>query len=275
MPRPVPKLSRKSLSLLFVALFLVLATIVGLASRGVTVGGVIFGSARSALRGISSGVAGAVDAVVAYGRAVVFARSVHDDNQLLREQNQLLTARVHVLEGERDELLKRQQLVDVQQDLPVPTVLVQVTGRAAAAVSLDVFIDYGSSSGIRAGAGAFVVDINGHTYVFGKVLEAYPGSATVIPLLDSRCVISGINSRTGEDVLVRGTDGSTCNLSFISPLPQFKAGDIVVTSSSSTSFPPNIAVGIVEAVKGDNARLVLRPFAPVWATRWLYVTITP
>src|SRR5450756_3053416 len=99
--------------------------------------------------------------------------------------------------------------------------------------SMDVFIDHGTALGVADGAGVFVADSTGQVYVYGKVRCAFKSNATVIPLLDSRCVISGINRRTGEDVLVKGTNGEYCDLSYVSPLPQFQSGDIVVTSSLS------------------------------------------
>jgi len=138
---------------------------------------------------------------------------------------------------------------------------------------MDVFIDHGTALGVAEGAGVFVADSTGQAYVYGKVRSAFKTNATVIPLLDSRCVIAGINRRTGEDVLIKGTDGEYCELSYVSPLPQFQSGDIVVTSSSSAIFPPNIPIGRVDALtSGTATRLVLRPFAAVWATRYLLVT---
>jgi len=96
--------------------------------------------------------------------------------------------------------------------------------------------------------------------VFGKVHSASRSTAVVLSLLDSRCVISGINRRTGEDVLVKGADEAYCRLSYISPLPQFQAGDIVLTSSSSSLFPPNTPIGVVaQLTTSDSTQLVLRP----------------
>lgn len=273
MPGPVRKPTRRSISLLFIALFLALATIIGLASYGVTLGNLAFSGVQRVAQTLGGAVSAATDSVVAYGRALLFARRIYAENETLRSENQYLDARLRLALDNHDELKRLQAQLAVQQELPVKTALAQATGRATGIRSMDVFIDHGTALGIADGAGVFVADSTGQAYVFGKVRGVFKSNATVIPLLDSRCVISGINRRTGEDVLVKGTDGEYCELSYISPLPQFQSGDIVVTSSSSTTFPPNIPIGRVDALSNGTAtRLVLRPFADVWATRYLLVT---
>ena len=273
MPGPVRKPTRRSTSLLFIALFLALATVIGLASYGVTLGSLALSGVQRVSRTLGGAVSAATDSVVAYGHALLFARGIYAENEMLRSENQYLDARLRLALGDHDELKRLQAQLAVQQQLPVMSVLAQVTGRAMGMRSMDVFIDHGTALGITDGAGVFVADFTGQAYVYGKVRGAFNSTATVISLLDSRCVISGINRRTGEDVLVKGTDGEYCELSYVSPLPQFQSGDIVVTSSSSATFPPNIPIGRVDALtSGTATRLVLRPFAAVWATRYLLVT---
>jgi len=169
--------------------------------------------------------------------------------------------------------LKRLQAqLAIQQQLPVKTVLVQVTGRATGLHSMDTFIDHGTALGVIKNAGVVVADESGQTYAYGKVGDAFASNALVIPLLDSRCVLAGIDRRTGEDVLVKGTNREFCELSGILPLPQFQPGDIVVTSSSSATFPPNIPIGRIDSISsGGTTRLILRPFAAVGAARYLLV----
>ena len=273
MPGPVRKPTRRSTSLLFIALFLALATVIGLASYGVTLGNLAFSGVQRIVRTLGGAVSAASDSVAAYGQSLLFARSIYAENEILRSENQYLDARLKLVLSDQDELKRLQQQLAVQQKLPIKTVLAQVTGRAMSMSSMDVFIDHGTALGVADGAGVFVADSTGQVYVYGKVRGVFKSNATVIPLLDSRCVISGINRRTGEDVLVKGTNGEYCDLSYVSPLPQFQSGDIVVTSSSSGIFPPNIPIGRVDALTtGTTTRLVLRPFAAVWATRYLLVT---
>lgn len=275
MARPPRKLTRRSVSLLLVALFLVLATVVGLASYGMELGGLVLGSIQTAVRSTGSALATAVERVGAYGKALVYARGIYAENDSLRLENQYLSAQLSLAKDDAAELARLQAQLGLQQTLAVKTVLAQVTGRTTNLGSLDVFIDHGSSAGVTAGAGVFAADpATSQVYAFGKVHSASRSTAVVLSLLDSRCVISGINRRTGEDVLVKGSDEDYCRLSYISPLPQFQAGDIVVTSSSSSLFPPNTPIGVVaQLTTGDSTELVLRPFAAVWGTRTVLVAL--
>jgi cell shape-determining protein MreC len=275
MPGPVRKPTRRSISLLFIALFLALATVIGLASYGVTLGGLVFSRVQRATRAIGTAVSTATDSVVAYARALLFARGIYAENETLRIDNQYLDARLSLLLNDRAELSRIQQQLAIQQQAPVKTVLVQVTGRTTGLRSMDVFVDHGTALGIREGSGVFTADSTGQLYVFGKVRGTYASNAMVIPVLDSRCIIAGINRRTGEDVLVKGTDGDYCELSFVSPLPQFQSGDVIVTSTSSATVPPNIPIGRVDSLTGTGGtHLVLHPFASIWATRYLLVALS-
>src|SRR5450756_732442 len=209
MPGPVRKPTRRSTSLLFIALFLTLATVIGLASYGVRVGSLALSGVQRVARTLGGAVSAATDSVAAYGHALLFSRSAYAENETLRSENQYLDARLRLALSDHDELKRLQAQLAVQQQLPVKSVLVQVTGRALGMSSMDVFIDHGTALGVADGAGVFVADSTGQVYVYGKVRGAFKSNATVIPLLDSRCVISGINRRTGEDVLVKGTNEST------------------------------------------------------------------
>jgi len=237
MPGPGRKPTRRSASLFFIALFLVLMTIVGLASYGITLGNLAFSGIQHALRTLNEAVSTATSSVVEYVHALAFARSVYAENEALRAQNQYLDDQLRLALDNRDELKRLQAQLAIQQQLPVKTVLVQVTGRATGLHSMDTFIDHGTALGVIKNAGVVVADESGQTYAYGRVGDAFVSNALVIPLLDRRCVLAGIDRRTGEDVLVKGTNREFCELSGILPLPQFQPGDIVVTSSSSATFP--------------------------------------
>jgi len=272
MPGPGRRPTRRSTSLFFIALFLVLMTVVGLASYGIAAGSVVFSGVQHVLRTLNEAVSTATSSIAGYGKALVFARGVYAENERLRTENQYLDSQLRLALDNRDELKRLQAQLAIQQQLPVKTVLVQVTGRATGLHSMDTFVDHGTALGVAKDAGVFVVDSAGQTYAYGKVGDTYASNALVIPLLDSRCVLAGIDKRTGEDLLIKGTDGDFCELSGISPLPQFQPGDIVLTSSSSETFPPNIPIGRVDSISsGGTTRLILRPFADVWAARYLLV----
>src|SRR5450759_4510176 len=67
MPGPVRKPTRRSTSLLFIALFLTLATVIGLASYGVRVGSLALSGVQRVARTLGGAVSAATDSVAAYG----------------------------------------------------------------------------------------------------------------------------------------------------------------------------------------------------------------
>src|SRR5664280_3784920 len=129
MPGPVRKPTRRSTSLLFIALFLALATVIGLASYGVTLGNLAFSGVQRVVRTLGGAVSAASDSVAAYGQSLLFARGISAENEILRSENQYLDARLKLVLSDQDELKRLQQQLAVQQKLPVKTVLAQVTGR--------------------------------------------------------------------------------------------------------------------------------------------------
>src|SRR5664280_3413039 len=87
MPGPVRKPTRRSTSLLFIALFLALATVIGLASYGVTLGNLAFSGVQRIVRTLGGAVSAASDSVAAYGQSLLFARSIYAENEILRSEN--------------------------------------------------------------------------------------------------------------------------------------------------------------------------------------------
>src|SRR5450756_2786137 len=81
MPGPVRKPTRRSTSLLFIALFLTLATVIGLASYGVRVGSLALSGVQRVARTLGGAVSAATDSVAAYGHALLFSRSAYAENE--------------------------------------------------------------------------------------------------------------------------------------------------------------------------------------------------
>src|SRR5664280_1288068 len=109
MPGPVRKPTRRSTSLLFIALFLALATVIGLASYGVTLGNLAFSGVQRVVRTLGGAVSAASDSVAAYGQSLLFARGIYAENETLRSENQYLDARLRLVLRDQDELKRLQQ----------------------------------------------------------------------------------------------------------------------------------------------------------------------
>src|ERR1035437_5203623 len=122
MPGPVRKPTRRSTSLLFIALFLALATVIGLASYGVTLGNLACSGVQRVVRTLGGAVSAASDSVAAYGHSLLFARGIYAENETPRSENQYLDDRLKLVLSDQDRLKPLQQQLAVQQKLPVKTV---------------------------------------------------------------------------------------------------------------------------------------------------------
>jgi len=112
--------------------------------------------------------------------------------------------------------------------------------------------------------------------LIGRVSSVTPTTATVTLLTDpvSRVgVWVGRNQRQG---LLSGIGTDRPLLRFLEKDPQVRAGDVVLTSPASTLVPPNLPVGVIQAVNesADPApEAIVQLAAPVGAVDWVQVLL--
>jgi rod shape-determining protein MreC len=185
---------------------------------------------------------------------------LRDENNQLRARLAEAQAALAAFEQDRARLEVLERVNDLRLELEelVPT-LANVIGRVDT-VDLSFRIDKGEESGVLAGHP--VLDENG--YVVGRVLQAWNGGAVVIPLVADR---EGITVVVGDQLgtlrPVIGTEDELV-LEVLENARPVAAGQRVVTSSQSISFPRALAVGeVVEAAVPQGTALAaeVRPFA--------------
>ncbi|MFP4073801.1 MAG: rod shape-determining protein MreC [Actinomycetota bacterium] len=170
----------------------------------------------------------------------------------LREQNRALQRRVAELEADLvavDDELARLQLYEQLYDLEsagaaLGRTVAQVIGQPGMEGSL--IIDKGTSHGIVVGQP--VIDTNG--YVVGSVAQATRGTATIVPITVGP---AGVAVAVGDQVgIVKPQiDTNIMRLEIDGDQPVL-AGERVVTSSASVSFPSGYPVGEVLADAAPN-----------------------
>lgn len=140
--------------------------------------------------------------------------------------------------------------------------------------SRKVFIDRGLTQGVRPGAP--VIEPAG---VLGQVTRAYPLSAEVTLLSDREAAIPVLNRRTRQRAAafggLRGDNGATMELRFLSANADVQVGDLLETSGLDGIYPPGLPVATVSAVErrveGGFARVQLVPAAPGAGVRHVLV----
>ena len=198
----------------------------------------------------------------------------------LRAENAALRAEVARLQaagaGFADDQARLQVLEQVQdlllEDANTTRTPANVIGRPDLSESSFV-IDKGSDHGVAVGHP--VVDPNG--YVVGRVTEVSGGFSTVVPISQDRegvtVLVAGQNgiltSRLGSDLMV---------VEVFDAIEPLSAGDLVVTSSVSISFPSGLPVGEVTddaELEGTALQARVAPFADIDTLRVVLVITWP
>ena len=256
---------------LVVAAFLLMTIDVRLA--GGSVSSNIRSGALSMLAPLQNLAAIVVDPVADLGEALTGLAT-------LRAENQALLAEVARLQAEQAGVQDLQARVEVLEQINDLEILDPDVAQTPANVigRPDPFgptfvIDKGTDSGVAVGHP--VVDPNG--YVVGKVVEAAPGFAIVIPITQDREAVTVlVDGQVGSLVSHVGSDELT--LEVFDAIEPLQAGDLVVTSSVSVTFPQGLPVGEVTAdveLEGTAISAPVRLFAETDTLRIVVVITWP
>ena len=148
-----------------------------------------------------------------------------------------------------------------------------VAYRVADPYSQRVVIRHGTQAGVRDGDA--VVDAHG---VYGQVTHAYPFSAEVTLVTDSKQATPVMSARSGATgVLVgSGLDDGSLELQLIATGADFQNGDTLVTNGLDSVYPAGIPVATIvridRSATDQHPELVMaKPLARVDSSKYLMV----
>jgi len=189
----------------------------------------------------------------------------------LQRQNALLEQREHQvgdIARENDDL---RRLLGLGKRLDLSTTIARVTGVGPSNFEHTVFIDRGSSDGIRkdmpvvAGAG-----------LVGRVVETAGRSARVLLLIDPSSAVAARLASNGETGVLAGDAGDQLRFDLFDPEAAVKLADEVVTSGYQGGvYPAGIPIGTIARLQprsGSLSRRVwVRPFVDFTSLDYLLV----
>lgn len=161
--------------------------------------------------------------------------------------------------------------------------LLQLQQRSAAAVAApvisrqpggwwqQVLIGAGALQDIQTGA-----SVLGPGGLVGLVSHVSPTTASVTLLTDSASRVGVWVARTQRHGLLVGTGTNRPVLRFIDKDPGVRPGDVVTTSPASTLVPPNVTVGVIQAVDeraSPATEALVQLSAPLEAIDWVQVVV--
>ena len=129
----------------------------------------------------------------------------------------------------------------------------------------------GSLQGVRPGAS---VTGPGPAALVGRIVSVTPTTARVALLTDPASRV-GVELRgNGSQGLLRGMGTSRPQLQFLDKDVEVQPGDVVVTSSASSLFPPGLIVGVIQSVDQQAVpapQALVQLVAPVQSLDWVQV----
>jgi len=136
----------------------------------------------------------------------------------------------------------------------------RVIGKEQAALSKTLWINKGSSDGLKPGMPVLVPP-----GLIGRLTDVSWHSSKVLLLIDENSNVDALIQRTRVQGIVRGAGSQGCVVKYISKIQDVKEGDMVVTAGMSNLFPKGLLVGKVSHVDRMDVGLFLKirvaPFA--------------
>ena len=256
---------------LVVLAFLMMTVDVRVANRGL--GGTIRSGALGLLAPLQNLAAIVIDPVADLGDTLADLATLRSENQALRQEVARLQADLAGSADTAARLAVLEQLYSLEiLDSETAQVAANVIGRPDP-IGASFIIDKGSDEGVSLGHP--VIDPFG--YAVGKVIETAPSHATVVPITQDRealtVLVNGqvgtLSSRFGSELM---------DLEVFDATEPLVAGDLVVTSSVSITFPQGIPVGEVTEdarLEGTLVSASVRLFANPDALRVVVVVTWP
>lgn len=125
--------------------------------------------------------------------------------------------------------------------------IAKVLNNSASPTRKIAIIDKGQNDGLYKGQN--VIGVNG---LIGQIIELNMMSSKIILINDISHNVPGNVSRTGEKVIVAGSDNSSNLMIQFTPIDtDIKVGDIVTTSGVAGRFKSNIPIGKVISITKD------------------------
>lgn len=244
-------MTRRSFSFSFAEfVFLILLFLSGLA-LAFSGGGFVVNFQRvgfSVVTSLQKAVYSVCDGVSGVFTAVAELKSLKAENQELKEKlknYEFLQRNNTEIRKENERLREQLQFATHIEQKNFPA---QIIGRNPDNIYSGITINKGSRSGIKKGMSVIAVQ-NGTTGLVGKIVTVGLETSLVMPVYDSKCVVSSRIQNTRDIGLVNGSGNanSPLQMKYIKKrvLSELNFGDIVVTSGETDNYVADIPVGTI------------------------------
>jgi rod shape-determining protein MreC len=169
---------------------------------------------------------------------------VNEENQKLKAELGQLKMENQYLKAELGTADRAQALAAFQSRMPSRTIAARIIGTGTGANSKVVFIDRGSSAGIKNGMAAIKPD-----GIVGKVVAAYPTAAQVLLINDPSFAAGVISEKNRLLGTLKGTGQPFCRVDYLQNEARVETGEWFYTSGDDRVFPRGLPVGQVTSTR--------------------------
>jgi rod shape-determining protein MreC len=240
MPRVVSHRKPSLLLFLLLSLHLIL---MAWSARGVRGGSLLEDTLLTLFSPFLRGASAVTSGFASTWHRYVGLRGVEEENRRLRARVGTLTLEAREAEEARLEADRLRTLLALKDTAHPASIAARVIARGGAGSARTILVDRGSNAGVAPQQA--VITPRG---AVGRVVEAAPGVAKVLSLVDPNSGIAALVQRTRVQGVLVGEGETTCRLEFVSDDAPVEVGDVVVTSGLDGIFPKGILLGVISDV---------------------------
>ncbi len=169
---------------------------------------------------------------------------VRRENIRMKEELGKLKLRTRYLENELARADRALALSIFQQRSPSKTLAARIIGAGTGADSRVVFLDRGSSEGIKRGMAVITPD-----GIVGRVSAAYPAASQVVLVTDPNFAAGVVSQKHHVQGTLKGQGRSACIVDYVRNEEKVDPGEWFFTSGDDRVFPRGLPVGPVLSVR--------------------------
>jgi len=174
----------------------------------------------------------------------IYLRHVNSENQQLRAEIDRMKLEQARLSEDANMARRIQTLLAFKEQYIENTVAAQVIGTSGSEQSRVLYIDKGSSDGIKADMAVITP-----TGVVGKIVQVFPGSSQVLPINDQLSGVGAALKSLRLQGILKGAPNGTTTLQYIMSDEPVQRGQEVITSGGDRIFPKGLPIGTVASVE--------------------------
>jgi rod shape-determining protein MreC len=185
----------------------------------------------------------AFDGVHKGWKRYIFLVGLEEENKRLQKKVSSLTSEIRTYSETHLEFMRLRKLLNLQDRFQSRTIAARVIGRDRSSIFKTIFLDKGTSDGLKAGLP--VVAVGG---VVGRIIDASWNVSKVLLFIDYNSNIDALVQNVRAQGILQGSGDKGCILKYVQRLENVNVGDAIVTSGMAGVFPKGLLLGTVISV---------------------------